>query len=104
VDIALVLSYLAYTFYPDFPAHKVLLIIGRERIGKGSLVRALMGLMPKGSGSISLAKIITVERFQFQGVEGKNLLVDIEKRRKFRKGGFLSGPRSRTYLGKMSSA
>jgi len=86
VDIALVLSYLAYTFYPDFPVHKVLFIIGRERIGKGSLVRVLMGLMPKGSGSISLARILTADRFQFQGVEGKNLLVDMETRRKFRKG------------------
>jgi len=89
VDIALVLSYLAYTFYPDFPVHKVLFIIGRERIGKGSLVRVLMGLMQKGSGSISLARILTADRFQFQGVEGKNLLVDMETRRKFRKGAIL---------------
>ena len=89
VDIALVLSYLAYTFYPDFPAHKVLFIIGRERIGKGSLVRVLMGLIPKGSGSISLARILTADRFQFQGVDGKNLLVDMETRRKFRKGAIL---------------
>jgi len=89
VDIALVLSYLAYTFYPDFPVHKVLFIIGRERIGKGSLVRVLMGLIPKGSGSISLARILTADRFQFQGIEGKNLLVDMETRRKFRKGAIL---------------
>jgi len=89
VDIALVLSYLAYTFYPDFPVHKVLFIIGRERIGKGSLVRVLMGLMQKGSGSISLARILTADRFQFQGVEGKNLLVDMETRRKFKKGAIL---------------
>jgi len=48
--IPTVLSYLAYCLYPRLPSHKVLFIIGRERIGKGTLVRVLMGLMPKGSG------------------------------------------------------
>ncbi len=83
------MSYPVYTLYPDFPVHTFLFIIGYERIGKGSLLRVLMGLMPKGSGSISLSRILTAERFQSQGVEGKNLLVDMETRRKFRKGAIL---------------
>jgi phage/plasmid-associated DNA primase len=88
-DIPLVLSYSAYTLYPDLPIHKVLFIIGRERIGKGSFVKVLIGLMPKGSGSISLARLLTSDRFQFQGIEGKNLLLDMETKRKFRKGTIL---------------
>jgi len=88
-DIPLVLSYGAYSLYPDLPIHKVLFIIGRERIGKGSFVRVLIGLMPKGSGSASLARLLTSDRFQFQGIEGKNLLVDMETKRKFRKGTIL---------------
>jgi len=88
-DIPLVLSYGAYSLYPDLPIHKVLFIIGRERIGKGSFVRVLIGLMPKGAGSISLARLLTSDRFQFQGIEGKNLLVDMETKRKFRKGTIL---------------
>jgi len=88
-DIPLVLSYGAYSLYPDLPVHKVIFIIGRERIGKGSFVRILIELMPKGSGSISLARLLTSDRFQFQGIEGKNLLVDMETKRKFRKGTIL---------------
>jgi len=42
--------------------------------------------MPHGSASISLARILTAERFKFQGVEGKNLLIDMETRRKFKRG------------------
>ena len=71
---------------PDLPAHRVLFILGRERIGKGTSVRVLQGLMPKGSGSISLARILTSERFQFSGIEGKNLLIDSETKRKFKRG------------------
>ena len=85
-DIPMVLSYFAYSFYPDFPVHKTLFILGRERIGKGTTVRVLQGLMPKGSGSISLARLLTSERFQFTGIEGKNLLVDSEVKRKFKRG------------------
>ena len=85
-DISLILSYFAYAFYPDLPVHKILLILGRERIGKGTSVRVLQGLMPKGSGSISLARLLTSERFQFTGIEAKNLLVDSETKRKFRRG------------------
>lgn len=85
-DIPMVLSYFAYSFYPDLPAHRVLFILGRERIGKGTSVRVLQGLMPKGSGSLSLARILTSERFQFSGIEGKNLLIDSETKRKFKRG------------------
>ena len=84
--IPMVLAYLAYCLYPRLPSHKGLFIVGRERIGKGTLVRVLTGLMPKGSGSISLARILTADRFKFQGIEGKNLLVDMETRRKFKRG------------------
>jgi len=85
-DIPMALSYASYTLRPDFPIHKTLFILGRERIGKGTFARVLQGLMPKGSGSFSLARILTGERFQFTGVEGKNLLVDSETKRKFRRG------------------
>ena len=85
-DIATVLAYFAYTFYPDLPVHKTLFILGRERIGKGTIVRILQGLIAKGSGSISLARLITSDRFQFTGIEGKNLLIDSETKRKFRRG------------------
>jgi len=84
--IPTVLSYLAYCLYPRLPNHKVLFIFGRERIGKGTLTRVIKGLMPHGSASISLARILTGERFKFQGVEGKNLLIDMETRRKFKRG------------------
>jgi len=84
--LPIALSYLAYCLYPRLPSHKVLFIVGRERIGKGTLMRVLMGLMPKGSGSISLARILTADRFKFQGIEGKNLLIDMETRRKFKRG------------------
>ena len=85
-DIPLTLSYFAYSFYPDLPVHKVLFVLGRERIGKGTNIRVLQGLMPKGSGSISLARLLTSDRFQFTGIEGKNLLVDSETKRKFKRG------------------
>jgi len=84
--IPTVLSYLAYCLYPRLPSHKVLFITGRERIGKGTLTRVIKGLMPHGSASISLARILTADRFKFQGVEGKNLLIDMETRRKFKRG------------------
>ena len=85
-NIPLVLSYFAYSFYPDLPVHKTLFILGRERIGKGTNVRVIQGLMPKGSGSISLARLLTSDRFQFTGIEGKNLLIDSETKRKFKRG------------------
>jgi len=85
-DVPMILSYFAYCLYPDLPVHKVLFLMGRERIGKGTSIRVLQGLMPKGSGSISLARLLTSERFQFTGIEGKNLLIDSETRRRFRRG------------------
>lgn len=85
-DIPMVLSYFAYSFFPDLPIHKTLFVLGRQRIGKGTSVRVLQGLMPKGSGSISLARLLTSERFAFTGIEGKNLLIDSETKRKFRRG------------------
>jgi phage/plasmid-associated DNA primase len=89
VEISVILSYFGYALYPGFPAHKVLFMVGRERIGKGTLVRVLQGLMKNGSGSISLARLLTSERFQFTGIENKNLLVDAEVKRKFRRGTIL---------------
>ena len=88
-DIPMVLSYIAYSFYPDLPAHRVLFILGRERIGKGTIVRVLQGLIPTGNGTISLARLLTSERFQFTGIEGKNLLIDSESKRKFKRGTIL---------------
>jgi len=85
-DILMALSYAAYALRPDFPVHKVLFILGRERVGKGTFVNVLQGLMPKGSGSLSLARLLTGERFQFTGIEGMNLLIDSETKRKFRRG------------------
>jgi phage/plasmid-associated DNA primase len=85
-SIPMALSYASYTLRPDFPIHKTLFILGRERIGKGTFTRVIQGLMKKGSGAISLARLLTGERFQFSGIEGKNLLVDSETKRKFRKG------------------
>ena len=88
-DIPAILSYFGYAFYPDLPVHKTLFILGRERIGKGTSVRVLEGLMPKGSGAISLARLLTSERFQFTGIDGKNLLIDSESKRKFKRGTIL---------------
>lgn len=85
-DIPLVLSYFAYSIFPGFPVNYVLFILGRERIGKGTNARILQELMPKGSGSFSLARLLTADRFQFTGIEGKNLLIDSEVKRKFRLG------------------
>ena len=89
-DLPLLLSYFAYSLYPGFPVHKTLFILGRPRIGKGTSVRVIQGLMPKGSGSVSLERLLIGERFQFSGIEGKNLLVDSEVKRKFRRGIIMS--------------
>ena len=88
-DIPTILSYFGYAFFPDLPVHKTLFILGRERIGKGTSVRVLEGLMQKGSGAIQLVRLLTSERFQFTGIEGKNLLVDSESKRKFKRGTIL---------------
>ncbi len=86
-DIPLILSYLGYSLQPGFPRNKVLGIFGRERIGKGTIARILKGLSPKGYGSISYEKLLISEnRFVFQDIVGKNILVDPEIKRKFKKG------------------
>ena len=85
-DIPMVLSYFAYCLHPELPVHKVLGIFGRERVGKGTLGRVLKGLLRRGFGSFSLARLLTAERFQFTGIEGKNVLVDFEVKRKFKRG------------------
>ena len=86
-DIPLILQYFGYTMYPDFPRQMVLFMTGRERVGKGSLVRILKKMNPYGYGSISFEKLIMNDnRFAFQGIEGKNLLVDTEIMRYHRRG------------------
>ena len=85
-DIPIVLSYHAYSLFPGFPKHKVLLVIGPPRIGKGVDARLIQGLMPKGTGSISLSALLTAERFYYQGIEGKNLLIDADPDRTFKRG------------------
>lgn len=86
IDIPMVLSHMAYDLYPGFPVHRVLLVLGRERIGKGVQARILKGLLGTGYGSIELHKLLLADRFQFVGILGKNLLVDTEIRRNFRRG------------------
>ncbi len=85
-DIPMVLSYFAYSMQPSFPIHKVLLILGRERVGKGTGMRIMRGLIGKGYGPIQLSKLLTAERFMFSGIEGKNLLVDAETKRTYKHG------------------
>lgn len=85
-DVPMALSYFGYCLYPDLPVHKVLGIFGRERVGKGTLGRVLKGIITHGFGSLNLARILTAERFQFTGIEGKNVLVDFELKRKFKRG------------------
>ncbi|OWP56904.1 MAG: hypothetical protein B2I17_03365 [Thermoplasmatales archaeon B_DKE] len=85
-DIPLILAYFGYCLYPDLPVHKVLGIFGRERVGKGTLGRVLKGLLKRGLGSFHLARILTADRFPFTGIAGKNVLVDFELKRKFKRG------------------
>ena len=76
------LFYSAYaTLYPDLPNHKILWIVGKQRIGKGSLVRLLKLLNPYGFESMSLSKILKGERearFDLSGYETKNFVSDME--------------------------
>ena len=85
-DIPMILSYDAYSFYPVFPVHRVLFILGRERVGKGTGARILRGLMPVGFGSVQLDKLLLADRFMFTGIIGKNLIVDAEIKRRFKRG------------------
>jgi phage/plasmid-associated DNA primase len=76
------LFYSAYaTLYPDLPNHKVLWLVGKQRIGKGSLVRLLKLLNPYGFESMALSKILRGEkeaRFDLSSYETKNLVSDME--------------------------
>lgn len=86
-DIPMLLQYGGYSFYPIFPRQVTLWIVGRPRIGKGTQARILKEINPIGYGAISFEKLlINGNRFAFRGIEGKNLLVDPEVKRVFRKG------------------
>jgi len=75
-------SYCTYaTLYPDFPKQMVLWIVGKERTGKGSLVRLLKLLNPYGFEQMSLSLILKGEkeaRFDLSGYETKNFVSDME--------------------------
>lgn len=87
IDIPMILTYGGYALQPGFPRNKILLVVGRERVGKGVLARILRKFNPKGYGTISFEKLlISDNRFAFQSVLGKNLLVDAEMKRVFRRG------------------
>jgi len=86
-DIPLILQYGGYSLFPDFPRQMMLWIVGRPRIGKGTFSRVLLGLNPNGAGAISFEKLVMAEnRFAFQNIRNKNLLIDPEVRRKLRRG------------------
>ncbi len=86
-DIELILEYNGYSLYPSFPRHKVLIIAGIERIGKGTCVRIVQGLNPLGTKIISIGKILIPDnRFVYQDIEFANLLIDFEMKRKLGKG------------------
>ena len=74
------LFYFAYaTLYPGFPVHKVLWIVGRQRIGKGASVRLLHLLNPEGHGSISIAKLLSGDfKFDTSSIVSKNFVSDME--------------------------
>ena len=76
------LFYSAYaTLYPDLPNHKIMWIVGKQRVGKGSLVRLLKLLNPYGFESMSLSKILKGERevrFDLSSYETKNFVSDME--------------------------
>ena len=92
-DIPMILSYQAYCLYPGFPAHKTLLIAGPPRVGKGVTARLTQGLLSNGAGSFSLSGLLTAERFYYQNIQGKNLLVDGDANRTFRRGAQLAWSR-----------
>lgn len=98
-DIPMVLSYMAYSLYPGFPRHKVLFLLGRERIGKGVIPRILNALAPEGYGSLALDRLLTVERFPFSGLMGKNVAVDAEMKRKYKRGTSLDWGRFNNLFG-----
>lgn len=86
-DIPMLLQYGGYAFYPTFPRQMVMWNVGRPRVGKGTNARIWKNLNPEGYKAISFEKLLIAEnRFAFQGIDGKNLLVDPEVKRKYRKG------------------
>lgn len=86
-DIPMLLQYGGYAFYPSFPRQMTIWIVGRPRIGKGTNARVWKGLNPTGYGAISFEKLLISEnRFPFQSIEGKNLLVDPEVKRIYKRG------------------
>jgi len=76
------ITYSAYALLqPDFPNQKVLWIVGKERIGKGSLVRLLKLLNPYGFEPMTLSIILKGEkdaRFDLSSYETKNFVSDME--------------------------
>jgi len=73
------LFYMAYTLYPGFPVHKTLWIVGRQRIGKGSLIRLLHLINPEGHGTISVNKMLRNDfRFDVYSIVNKNFVTDAE--------------------------
>ena len=86
-DIPMLLQYGGYAFYPSFPRQMVMWNVGRPRVGKGTNARIWKLLNPTGYGAISFEKLMIAEnRFAYQGIQGKNLLVDPEVKRTFKKG------------------
>ncbi len=86
IGIPLILDYLGYSMYSEFPKQKVLGLFGPEGRGKGTLIRIIKGIMGQGFGTISLATLFNKNaNFPFQSIEGKNILSDPEMRRSFEK-------------------
>ena len=99
LDIPQALQYLGYSLMPGKPRDKVLFIVGREGIGKGVLDRLMEGLLGEGKGAIDLNKLLTADRFQFSGLDGKVLLSDPEIDRKFRRDAKVSTRNFNTLFG-----
>ncbi len=85
-DIPKILEYLAYCLYSRTPVDKTLWIFGPPRIGKGVIPRLIESLIPDRYAAIELTKLLLQERFQYTGITDKNVLVDTEIQRKYRRG------------------
>ncbi len=85
-SIPTILDYLGYCLHPGFPRQKILVILGPPRMGKGTLSGIIERAIPEGFGRISLMKLLIPEnKFSLQGIEGKNLLIDREIKRSFKR-------------------
>ncbi|MEM0136599.1 MAG: hypothetical protein QXU18_15460, partial [Thermoplasmatales archaeon] len=83
-SIPMVIDYMSYCLYPGFPKQKVLVIAGPPRQGKGTLVQLLEYIVGEGANKISMMKLLISEnRFSYQGIEGKNVLIDSEIKREY---------------------